>query len=61
MNLRLPAIAAIVAFILTALFAIHPGPYQMALFVFVAQPLFVIAMLGYAWRVLKDLRRKGVL
>jgi hypothetical protein len=61
MNLRLPAIAAIIAFVLTALFAIHPGPYQMALFVFVAQPLFVIALLGYAWRVVKDLRRKGVL
>lgn len=61
MNLRLPAIAAIIAFILTALFAIHPGPYQMALFVFVAQPLFVIALLGYAWRVIKDLRGKGVL
>lgn len=61
MNLRLPAIAAIIAFVLTALFAIHPGPYQMALFVFVAQPLFVIALLGYGWRVIKDLRRKGVL
>lgn len=60
-TLRLPALAAMIAFLLTGLYAIHPGPYQMALFVFVAQPLFVIALLGYLWRVIRDLRGKGVL
>jgi len=56
----LPAIAAVFAFGLTAWLAVQPGPDQMALFVFVTQPLFVIALLGYTWRVVKDLRGKGV-
>lgn len=60
-QLRLQAAAAIAGFVLTALFAIHPGPYEMALFVFVAQPLFAIALASYAFRVIKDLRGKGVL
>ncbi|MEZ5993211.1 MAG: hypothetical protein R3E76_12790 [Planctomycetota bacterium] len=60
-RLRLQAWAAILALIITAAFAIHPGPYEMALFVFFAQPLFLIVFVSYGWRVVKDLRQKGVL
>lgn len=60
-SMRLPALAAAIAFIITGLYAIDPGPYQMAAFVFLAQPLFVIAAAGYAYRVWKDLRNRKVL
>ncbi|MBX3472950.1 MAG: hypothetical protein KF754_01040 [Planctomycetes bacterium] len=60
-SMRLPALAAGVAFVITALYALDPGPYQMAAFVFFAQPLFAIAAAGYAYRVWKDLRSRKVL
>ena len=60
-DLRLPSLAAALAFVITGLYAVDPGPYQMAAFVFFAQPLFLIAGLGYAYRVWKDLRGRDVL
>ncbi|MBK8207035.1 MAG: hypothetical protein IPK87_09630 [Planctomycetes bacterium] len=60
-TLRLQSLAAALAFAITGLYAIDPGPYQMAAFVFFAQPLFVIAGVGYAWRVWKDLKTREVL
>ena len=60
-DLRLPALAAALAFAITGLYAVDPGPYQMAAFVFFAQPLFLVAGLGYAYRVWKDLRGRDVL
>jgi len=60
MELRLEAIAALVAFGITAAFLIHPGPYWMALFAFLAQPLFLIAGVLYLGRVVQDLRRRRI-
>lgn len=60
-RLRLQALAAALAFLITGLYAIDPGPYQMAAFVFFAQPLFLIAGLGYLYRVWKDLRSRDVM
>ncbi len=60
-TLRLPSLFAALAFLITGIYAIDPGPYQMAAFVFFAQPLFVIAGAGYAFRVVKDLRARSVL
>jgi hypothetical protein len=60
-RLRLQAWAAILALVITAAFAIDPGPYEMALFVFFAQPLFLIVFISYGVRVAKDLRNKGVI
>jgi hypothetical protein len=60
-NLRLPCLAAALGFVITGLYAIDPGPYQMAAFVFFAQPLFLIAGAGYLYRVWKDLRSQKVL
>jgi hypothetical protein len=50
-----------VAFALTLLFVLVPGPYPMALFTFIAQPLFAIVAIGYLSKVLADLRRQGSL
>jgi hypothetical protein len=54
------ALCAIVAFALTLAFIFVPGPYAMALFIFVAQPLFAIAAIGYLIRVRADLRQRGL-
>lgn len=61
MSMRLPSFAAALAFLITLFYAIDPGPYQMAAFVFFAQPLFLIAIVSYAVRVWKDLRHQKVL
>ena len=38
-----------------------PGPYWMGAFTFLAQPLFLVAGVGYAVKVVRDLRRHKVL
>lgn len=60
-TLRVEAWAAIVAFLITIVFNLNPGPYPMAAFTFVAQPLFGYAILRYLWRVLRDLRHRRAL
>ena len=61
MNLTVPAVGAIVAFVITTLFVLDPVPLLMALFTFVAQPLFLIVGLLYLGRVFTELRAKDVL
>jgi hypothetical protein len=61
MHFRIQSWAAILALVITMVYAIHPGPYAMAAFVFFAQPLFVIVFASYTYRVIRDLRSKGVL
>ena len=51
---------AIVAFALTETFILVPGPYAMALFTFIAQPLFAIVAIGYLLKVRADLRKRGL-
>jgi hypothetical protein len=53
-------LCAIVAFALTLMFILVPGPYAMALFIFLAQPLFAIAAIGYLLKVRTDLRKRGL-
>jgi hypothetical protein len=60
-TLRLSSLFAALAFFITGIYAIDPGPYQMAAFVFFAQPLFAIAGAGYLYRVWKDLRTRKIL
>ena len=60
-RLRVEAWAAIIAFVITIVFNLDPGPYPMAAFTFIAQPLFAYAMIRYLWRVLSDLRERKVL
>ena len=51
---------AIVAFALTLTFILVPGPYAMAFFTFIAQPLFAVAAIGYVLKVRADLRKRGL-
>ena len=56
MNLRLQALLAIVAFVISVLFVLMPSsPHLMALFIFFAQPLFLIVAVMFLHRVLKEL------
>jgi hypothetical protein len=61
MNVRLPALLAIVALLITTAFVLYPSPYLMALFAFFAQPLFVIVAVLYLRRVFRELRDKEVI
>src|SRR6478735_5297529 len=58
--LQWEALCAIVAFALTETFILVPGPYAMALFTFIAQPLFAIVAIGYLLTVSADLRKRGL-
>ncbi len=53
--------AAITAFAISLIFIWVPGPYAMGAFTFIAQPLFLVAFLGYAVKVVRDLHRQKVL
>jgi hypothetical protein len=59
-ELRSEAAAAIVAFAISLGYIIYPGPYLMGAFIFIAQPLFVVAAAGYAVKVLRELKRHGI-
>ena len=48
------------AFLMTLAFVLFPGPYQMAVFTFLAQPLFAFAGISYFVKVLRDLRQRKV-
>lgn len=61
MGLKFEACAAVVAFVLSLAFILHPGPYQMVLFTFVAVPLFIMIAIFYLGHVLGELKRKEVL
>ena len=54
------ALAALGAVTSLALF-LHAGPYTLVLFMFVAQPLLLLAVALFAVQVFKDLRRERLL
>lgn len=60
-ELHWEAWAAILAFIITLGYTLYPGPYLTGAFTFIAQPLFALVMLGYAQKVLRDLKSRKVL
>jgi len=60
-ELRWEAWATLLAFILTLGYTLHPGPYLMGAFTFIAQPLFILAILGYAQKVFRDLKKRKVI
>lgn len=61
MNLKWEAWGAIIAFAITLWFTIDPSPYPMVLFAFFAQPLFLIVIIFYLAKVIRDLREQRVL
>ena len=60
-ELRWEAWATTLAFIITLGYTLYPGPYLTGAFTFIAQPLFALAILGYAQKVLRDLKSRRVL
>jgi hypothetical protein len=46
---------------MTLAFVLFPGPYEMALFTFIAQPLFALAAASYLVEVIRDLHRRRIL
>ncbi len=49
------------AMLISAWFLLDPGPYPMALFTFIAQPLFLAVFVGYLVSIRRDLKRRKVL
>lgn len=60
-RVHVEAWGTLAAFALTAWFLADPSPTPMALFVFIAQPLFVFCGLFYLRKVFRDLRSRRVL
>ena len=58
---RWEAWAALLAFAISLVYIWVPGPYAMGAFTFIAQPLFVLAFLGYTVKVVRELRQHKVL
>ena len=48
----------IIAFIISLLFILHPNPYLMGAFTFIAQPIFIGIIIIYLNRIIKIYLRK---
>ena len=59
-NLRWESWAAILAFAISLVYIWVPGPYPMGAFTFIAQPLFLLALVSYGIKVFRDLRSRKV-
>jgi len=57
---RLALWLAILAFVLSILYAFAPGPYTIAAFAFVGVPFYFVAIVIYIGVVILDLRGRGV-
>jgi hypothetical protein len=60
-ELRWEAMAVSLASFVSLVYVWRPGPYAMGAFTFIAQPLFLVAIASYVWKVVKDLRHRRVL
>jgi len=59
-DLRWESWAAILAFAISLVYIWVPGPYPMGAFTFIAQPLFLLALVSYGIKVFRDLRSREV-
>jgi hypothetical protein len=59
--LRLAMVAAAFGSVISLALFLHAGPYTLVLFMFVAQPLLLLAMVLFALQVYRDLRRERLL
>jgi hypothetical protein len=59
--LRLSMTLAGVGAILSLALFLHAGPYTLVFFMFLAQPLLLLAVFTFAVQVFKDLRRERLL
>jgi hypothetical protein len=53
--------AGLLAFVISLVYIWVPGPFAMGAFTFIAQPLFLLAFLGYTAKVVRGLRQRRVL
>lgn len=47
--------------LISILFIFDPSPFLMFAFAFIAQPLFLFAILSSVWMIYRDLKKKNVL
>jgi cation transporter-like permease len=59
--LRLSMVMAALGALLSLALFLHAGPYTLVLFMFLAQPLLLLAVALFAVQVFKDLRRERLL
>ena len=59
-DLRWESWAAILAFAISLVYVWDPGPFPMGAFTFIAQPLFLLALVSYGIKVFRDLRSREV-
>jgi hypothetical protein len=59
--LRLSMVLAAAGALLSLALFLHAGPYTLVLFMFVAQPLLLLAVALFTIQVFKDLRRERLL
>jgi hypothetical protein len=59
-DLRWESWAAILAFAISLVYVWSPGPYPMGAFTFIAQTLFLLALVSYGIKVCRDLRSRDV-
>jgi hypothetical protein len=60
-ELYLEAWCVINALIITLAYTLYPGPYFMGAFTFIAQPLFILAIISYIVKCIKVLRKGHIL
>jgi len=59
-DLRWESWSAILAFAIALVYIWVPGPYPMGAFTFIAQPLFLLALVSYGIKVFRELRSRDV-
>ena len=59
--LRLSMVLAALGALLSLLLFLHAGPYTLVIFMFLAQPLLLLAVALFALQVFNDLRRERLL
>jgi hypothetical protein len=60
-ELKWEAMAVSLASLISLVYVWAPGPYPMGAFTFIAQPLFLVAIASYVWKIVKELRQERVL
>jgi hypothetical protein len=60
-GIRAAAVLALLGLLVTVVHLIWPSPLNFTLFMFVGQGAFGLAMLLYAWNIVRDLRRRRAL
>lgn len=55
------AIFILIGIIISIIYVFNPVPFWMTLFIFIAQPCFIYAIISTAFTIKKDLRSKNII